>query len=97
MSTPCSWFQLHKPSNGVKDVEIQLALDGSRVGSEPACPAIEGPLTGDGILSIVRSKARPISWEASFEGMRLIKIQGGYGQHWFFTPGYKPFYLIIPS
>ncbi|MFA5375531.1 MAG: hypothetical protein WC455_07240 [Dehalococcoidia bacterium] len=97
MSTQCSWFQLHKPANDARDVEIRLALDGSCVDHDYDCSAVEGPLTIDEILYTVRNNARLMSWKEAVYGMRYIRTQEDNEQLWFLRSGYRPFYLVIPS
>lgn len=97
MEASCVWFQLLTPVDSLEDVEVRLALDGARIDSDLVCPVVDGPLTTDRILSIIKNNARPTTWDNAVDLMRRIRAQGEGKQHGFSMSGYRPFYLVIPS
>jgi hypothetical protein len=94
MSTLCSWFQLQISANRREDVEIQLALDGTLIDHNNISPAVNGPLTTENILSIIKTNTHSMSWGKAVNSMRIIRDNERYTR---FMSGYRPFYLVIPS
>jgi hypothetical protein len=97
LSTRCAWFHLRPQSTEASvDVEIQLDLDGQPRASSGSKNCVAGPLLPEDILRLVKSDARPLSWEEATRCIRAVRSCGYPRSHWFFTPGYRPFHLIVP-
>jgi hypothetical protein len=96
IDTPCSWFHQEGSSAEDHDLHILVSLTGETHEPSSSRPGVIGPLTTEGLLRVVQSAARKMSWDVAVESIRRIRSSGEIGTRGFFFSGYRPFYLVMP-
>lgn len=91
----CTWVRLTPQGTVDRDIEFGLTLEGAKLGKEPLCADLEGPLQPDQLVQAVLTGTQPGPWEQAVENVRELRSSvQSYGLHPFFG-GYKPFYFLL--
>ena len=89
------WLRLTPQGTDDRDIEFGLTLEGTKLGKEPRCADLEGPLQPAQLVQSVLTGTQPAPWEQAVENLRELRSSvRSLGLYPFFG-GYKPFYFLL--
>jgi hypothetical protein len=89
----CAWFSIGSRDDGLETI-VSLSLGGAADHSVPV-PGIRGPLTDRELIEMVCREATETTWGKTVFAIREHRRSIAQLQTPFFSPGYKPVFLLL--